>query len=60
MAERELQDLQEAMEASELEAIVQEQEHREFPADLDGPLHAEEWLIKPDGMLSPTRAACGG
>ena len=53
-AERELQDLQEAMEASALEAILQEQEHREFPADLDGPLNAEEWVIQPDGVLSST------
>ena len=44
----EQQQLQEALNQSALDALVQEADRREFPEDVDGPLQPDEWLIKPE------------
>ena len=30
-----------------IEALAQEEAEREFPADVDGPLQPQEWLLRP-------------
>ena len=38
-------------------AVVQEEAEREFPADVDGPLQPQEWVLRPGLEPEPDPAA---
>ena len=40
-----------------IEALAQEEAEREFPAEVDGPLQPQEWLLRPGLEPEPDPAA---